>query len=222
MKRFIILFLLCIGTIGVYSQNSLEGVILDKQGKPVAKLSMRLKGELKDIRTNSKGSFKIKRIYEGDTLMIFPFENMVAYLPLHLVPAMTIHMGDNGLRMECDQMSLTCIYQKYIPEEYDPNILTRAQIRRFEASDLVEALRGRIAGLVIDEDDNGPIARIRGVSMSEKTEPLFVIDGVKYFSLCDANNTVNIDAVEQIEVVKDGAAYGMDGANGTILITTRR
>ena len=222
MKKLIITCLLCIGSVEVFSQNTLEGIILDKQRKPIAKISIRLKGESKDMQTNSKGLFKIKRVYEGDTLMVFPSEELVAYLPLHQVPALTIHLGDGGLRMEYDQISITCMYQKYIPEEFNPNILTRIQIRRFEVADLTEALRGRIAGLIIEEDDNGSTARIRGVSTSEKGEPLFIIDGVKYNSLRDANNTVSIDTVEQIEVIKDGAAYGMDGANGAILITTRR
>lgn len=222
MRKIIMIYLACLCVTCTFAQTKLEGVVLDKQQKPVARLPMRIKGEMRDLRTNSRGVFKIKKVYDGDTLMVFPSDGLVAYIPLRQVPTMTIHLGDNALRMQHDKMSITTVYQNYIPEEFNPNILTRVQIKRFEASNLIEVLRGRIAGLVIDEDDNGPIARMRGVSMSEKTEPLFIVDGVQYYSLQDTNNAVNVETIEQIEVQKDGSAYGMNGANGAILITTRR
>ena len=222
MKKIIMICLFCFCAIGTFAQTKLEGVVLDKQRKPVAKLSMRIKGEMRNLRTNARGVFKIKKVYEGDTLMIFPSDGLVAYIPLRQVPTMTIHLDDNALRMQHDKISITTVYEKYEPEEFNPNIMTRSQIKRFEASNLIEVLRGRVAGLIIDEDDNGPVARMRGVSMSEKTEPLFIVDGVQYDSLQDTNNAVNVETIDQIEVLKDGSAYGMNGANGAILITTRR
>lgn len=156
--------------------------------------------------------------------MVFPAENLVAKIPLREFPKMTIYLGVNALRMEYDgeSASSTIMYEEYVPIEFDPNVLTKEQIRRFETSDIIETLRGRIAGLVIDEDETGPVARMRGVTSSNNLDPLFIVDGVKYNSLVDVNNSVSIDTVERIEVQKDGSSYGMDGANGAIIITTCR
>lgn len=224
MKKLSIILLLVLTAFSAGAYSKLEGVVVNEDGKAVSKIPMRLNGEIKNKKTNGKGAFSFKKVFEGDTLMVFPADGLVAKIPLRELPKMTIYMGVNALRMEYDGegTSATIMYEEYKPVEFDPNVLTREQIRRFETSDLIETLRGRIAGLVIDDDENGTVARMRGVTSSTNFEPLFVVDGVKYNSLMDVNNSVNIETVDRIEVLKDGSAYGMDGANGVILITTRR
>ncbi|WP_289158626.1 TonB-dependent receptor plug domain-containing protein [uncultured Muribaculum sp.] len=224
MKKLGLIVLLVGMALSVNAYTKLEGVVVNEDGKAISKIPMRLNGEIKNKKTNGKGAFSFKKVYEGDTLMVFPADGRVAKIPLRELPKMTIYMGVNALRMEYDGegTSATIMYEEYKPVAYDPNVLTRDQIRRFETSDIIETLRGRVAGLIIDEDDNGPVARMRGVTSSTNFEPLFIVDGVKYSSLSDVNNAVNIETVDRIEVLKDGSAYGMDGANGAVLITTRR
>ena len=224
MGKMILILSLFLVSLSAGAYTKLDGVVVTEEGKAVNKIPMRLNGEIKNKKTNAKGAFKFKKVFEGDTLMVFPADGLVAKIPLRELPKMTIYMGVNALRMEYDGegTTATIMYEEYKPVEFDPNVLTRDQIRRFETSDLIETLRGRIAGLIIDEDENGPVARMRGVTSSTNFEPLFVVDGVKYNSLMDVNNSVNIETVERIEVLKDGSAYGMDGANGAIIITTKR
>ncbi len=77
-------------------------------------------------------------------------------------------------------------------------------------------LQGRVAGL----DITGDQIRIRGVTSFYGTDPLFVIDGILGGNL----STVNANDIERIEVLKDASAtaiYGVQGANGVILVTTK-
>ncbi len=224
MRKLSLILVLLLAALSAGAYSKLDGIVVNEEGKAVAKIPMRLNGEIKNKKSNGKGAFSFKKVFEGDTLMVFPADGLVAKIPLRELPKMTIYMGVNALRMEYDGegTSATIMYEEYKPVEFDPNVLTRDQIRRFETSDLIETLRGRIAGLVIDDDENGTVARMRGVTSSTNFEPLFVVDGVKYNSLMDVNNSVNIETVDRIEVLKDGSSYGMDGANGVILITTRR
>ncbi len=77
-------------------------------------------------------------------------------------------------------------------------------------------LQGRVAGL----DITGDQIRIRGVTSFYGTDPLFVIDGIIGGNL----GTVNANDIERIEVLKDASAtaiYGVQGANGVILVTTK-
>ncbi len=85
-------------------------------------------------------------------------------------------------------------------------------------SDIYEYLKGRVAGLVI----NGTSIRIRGVtSIMGSNEPLILVDGME---TSDISN-LTPDMVERVDVLKDAsstAIYGARGANGVILITTRK
>lgn len=51
-------------------------------------------------------------------------------------------------------------------------------------------------------------------------EPLFVVDGTLYESSSEVDGVVSINDIDKVEIQKDGAAYGMKGANGVIVITT--
>lgn len=85
-------------------------------------------------------------------------------------------------------------------------------------SNIYEYLQGRVAGLEV----NGTTLRIRGDrSILGSNEPLILVDGV----VTDDIGYITPDEVERIDVLKDAsstAIYGSRGANGVILITTRK
>lgn len=85
-------------------------------------------------------------------------------------------------------------------------------------TDIYEYLRGRVAGVEV----NGTSIRIRGDrSILGSNEPLILVDGIA----TDDISHISPDEVERIDVLKDAsstAIYGSRGANGVILITTRR
>ena len=107
-----------------------------------------------------------------------------------------------------------------------------------------DALQGHIAGLDIVANSSDPGAptsmRIRGVNtINSNAEPLIVLNGVPYsldvdpnFDYANSNTeqyanmlSINPDDIEQIEVLKDAAAsavWGTKGANGVIMITTKK
>ena len=85
-------------------------------------------------------------------------------------------------------------------------------------TNMFDYLRGRVAGVHVGPDNT---IIIRGLnSMQASTEPLILLDGVEITDL----NLVNPRDVYSVDVLKDAssAIYGMKGANGVILITTKR
>ncbi|PRD50788.1 SusC/RagA family TonB-linked outer membrane protein [Sphingobacterium gobiense] len=101
--------------------------------------------------------------------------------------------------------------------------LAQAPVKSFD-----EALAGRVAGVTVTANDGQPGSNtnivIRGSgSITQNTAPLYVVDG---FPLEDANsNSINPGDIESIEILKDASAtaiYGARGANGVIMITTKK
>jgi TonB-linked SusC/RagA family outer membrane protein len=101
--------------------------------------------------------------------------------------------------------------------------MTKAPVASFD-----QALAGRVAGVQVTAADGQPGSSInitiRGAnSVTQSNAPLYVVDG---FPLENANNnTINPDDIESIDVLKDASAtaiYGARGANGVIIITTKR
>lgn len=106
-----------------------------------------------------------------------------------------------------------------------------------------QSLQGRIAGVQVNQNDGAPGAgvsiQIRGAnSFSTSTEPLYIVDGIPFttsgtpgtgkdgmLQTTNPLSAINPADIESIEILKDASAtaiYGSRGANGVVLITTKR
>jgi len=105
--------------------------------------------------------------------------------------------------------------------------VSAAQIAERQPVTLFDALEGQAAGVLVTTDGGDPASQgtiqIRGASTinASGNGPLYVIDGV----VCDNANFLNPTTIETIDILKDAssaAIYGARGANGVILITTKK
>lgn len=100
------------------------------------------------------------------------------------------------------------------------------EVKKIAAGNIMESVQGKIAGVDIVRTSGGAGARpsvaVRGNrSLNATNSPLYVVDGVYYNNFED----INTNDIESIEVLKDAsstAIYGFRGANGVILITTKK
>ena len=107
--------------------------------------------------------------------------------------------------------------------------LTSEDLAHQRVGRVEELLMDRVSGVMVSRRPDGSLAvRIRGTrSMMGNNEPLVVIDGIPVYAqnVSLALNGISPQSVERIDVLKDAgstAAYGSRGANGVILITTKR
>jgi TonB-dependent starch-binding outer membrane protein SusC len=111
--------------------------------------------------------------------------------------------------------------------------VSREQIERVPVSSPEVAIAGRVSGVqVISESGvpGAPVAvRVRGVGTVGNTQPLYVIDGIPVGRGKDPTSsplaTINPSDIESISILKDASAaavYGVQAANGVVLIQTRR
>ena len=107
-------------------------------------------------------------------------------------------------------------------------VVDAGEIGKIQASNAVNALNGKVAGIQMNTASGQPGAttptiRVRGISsINAGNDPLIILDGAPYDG--DLNNISNQD-IESMSVLKDAASnalYGARGANGVIIITTKK
>jgi TonB-dependent SusC/RagA subfamily outer membrane receptor len=117
--------------------------------------------------------------------------------------------------------------RRSVEEPRDPNVVDAEDVGGRSIARVEDMLRGQVAGVDVYETPNGLVIRIRGVNtFAGKADPLFVIDGLPLEPGIDGALTgINPQDIASIRVLKNAsetAAYGVRGANGVILITTKR
>lgn len=102
-------------------------------------------------------------------------------------------------------------------------------LTRIPTASVQQALQGKVAGLQVvtssGRPGDGAVVRIRGVGTLFDANPLYVVDGVILPENVDINSLISSNDIDNISVLKDASAtaiYGARGANGVILITTKK
>ena len=108
------------------------------------------------------------------------------------------------------------------------SVVSSDQIGKIQSSNVANALTGKVSGVQLNTSSGQPGAttptiRVRGISsINAGKDPLIILDGIPYDG--DLNNISNQD-IESMTVLKDAASsalYGARGANGVIIITTKK
>lgn len=109
------------------------------------------------------------------------------------------------------------------------------ELKQTAVSNLAQGLQARVAGVQVTQNSSAPggniSVRVRGTnSLNGTSEPLYIVDGVQIANsggVMDISplSTINPNDIESIDILKDASAtaiYGARGANGVVLITTKR
>ena len=138
-----------------------------------------------------------------------------------LLPLAWLAVGcGTSARVPADDQDVNLGYTTVKQKELTYSV-SNVGVKENEASayrDIYEYLQGRVAGVQVTPDKR---IIIRGVnSINAGGDPLILVDGVETADISD----LNIHDIKSIDVLKDGSAamYGLRGANGVLLITTKR
>ena len=220
-KQFRIFSLLFV--LGSFAYAQTTGHVKDSDGFPEADVEVKIKGTDKAAFTDENGDFNIDAKI-GDILIIKGKEITVT----------SENLGDlsTQLNPKSENIDLgTAVVTGYSTQRKEE---VTAAVSVVNAKDLMDAkspnitnlLQGKVAGLRITSSSGQPGStaslRLRGkTSISAGTDALWVVDGVIYHG----TPNINPNDVETISVLKDAAAtaqYGSRGANGVVVVTTKR
>ena len=209
----------------------IKGRVVDETGNPLPGATVVIHGTTMGVATDADGRYTINA--KPDDVLVFSF---VGYkeevLPLKGKTTMNVQLNPTAENLEEVQVVAFGTQKK---ESVTGAISTiRPMDLKSSSSDLTTALTGKIAGIIgwqtgglpgaLTEEEMNTKFYIRGISSSNGvSEPLVLIDGVESSRL-DLARMVPED-IESFSVLKDASAtamYGARGANGVILVTTKK
>lgn len=205
--------------------RKITGIVQDQNGETIIGASVMEAGTPNGTITNSEGAFTLS-INKNSSLQI----SYIGFI------TQTIKVGNKNnlqIRLKEDNQVLDEVvvvaFGKMKKEAFtgSAGIMKSEDLLKAQVSNPAEALAGRVAGVQLSNSSSqfgsSPTITIRGFgSISSDTEPLIVVDGMPF----DGDlNLINPNDIESMTVLKDAASnalYGARGANGVIMITTKR
>lgn len=226
-KKIIPLFVcLLLFPANIFAQKmTINGQVKDTQGAPVTGANVALKGTTTGTITDLEGRFSISGIESGATLEI----SFIGYLPQSVkvsgnTPLVIVLAEDNQALEEV----------VVIGYGVQKKSVVTASIARVSADDLSStapvrvdnALKGLASGVQVTTTNGQPGAaakiRIRGTGTINKSDPLYIVDGMAIDGGIDYLNPNDIASIEVLKDAASGAVYGARAANGVVLVTTKK
>ncbi|HWK05179.1 MAG TPA: TonB-dependent receptor [Puia sp.] len=205
--------------------HTVTGTVTNEKGDALAGVSVTVKGSANGTTTDAEGRFKLSVPDEGVTLEFSSVGYQPRTLSIGSQSIVTIQLKEvaaglndvvvigYGTAKKSDLTgAVASIKGESLTDRPVPNV--------------TQALEGKIAGVDVMVNSNAPgqpaKVRVRGIgSINSSLDPLYVVDGVTGVDI----NTLNPHEIASLEVLKDAsstAIYGARGANGVIMVTTKR
>lgn len=226
LSIFYCLFFLSLGQL-VYSQTTISGIITDSNDQPLPGATIVVENSSRGTTTDFDGVFSLEAS-KGDVLLI-------SYIGF---TSSKITVGDSSyytIKLEEDASLLEEVVIVGYGQQKKVNLTGSVETVTFKeevnqpVTNSGQLLYGRFSGVQLTQTSGSPGADassivIRGIGTFGGTTPLIVIDNIQYDDMAAFNNLAPSD-IESVTVLKDASAsaiYGARGANGVILVTTRK
>jgi TonB-dependent SusC/RagA subfamily outer membrane receptor len=230
-------------SLNVPQQNQVNGSITDGTG-PLAGVTITIKGKQTTAFSDFDGKFTITA--SPNDLLVFSYMGFKTLtIPVDDRTVLTIQMQEDATSLQ--EVKVNAGYYSVKDSDRTGSIasITKKDIEKQPVTNVLATMQGRMAGVNIVQTTGVPGGgfdiQIRGQNSlrTNGNNPLYIIDGVPYSSdpigiginsavlptQPSPLNSINPDQIESIEVLKDAdatAIYGSRGANGVVLITTKK
>src|SRR5690606_24683178 len=221
------LLLLSVLTITIFEaagqSHLVHGVVKTASGETLPGVTVLEKGSTNGTVTNIDGVYEIS--LSGSRILIFSSIGMKSQeIPVDNQTSVNVTLVEDLTQLE-EVMVVGYGTMKKSDLTGAVASVGSAELNTLPTGNIVEALQGKIAGVdigAVTSPGQTPSVRIRGNrSLNASNEPLYVVDGIPRSSISD----LPVSDIESIEVLKDAAStaiYGSRGANGVILVSTKR
>jgi len=207
-------------------QKTVSGKVTDSSGASIPGVSVVVKGTTMGTITNFDGNYSLTNIPKN-TILQFSFVGMNSQeIAVSNRNNINVILKENIVGIG-EVVAVGYGTQKKSDLTGSVSSVKSADLENSPATNMSQKIQGKAAGVDITQSGgqpgSTPTIRIRGHrSFSATNDPLYVVDGIP---LEEGINDINPDDIESIEILKDAAScaiYGSRGANGVIIVTTKR
>ena len=249
MKKYLVLFLMlfCVNSV-LFAQKRVTGIVTDEETSDVLPgVNVVLKGTIQGTVTDVRGSYSFE-VSSGEAILVFSFIGYQSQ-EIRVGSRSVINVSLSTDVKDLDEVVVVGYgTMKKMDLTGSVSSISGDILKETVVTNVDQMLQGRLAGVHVTQNSGAPggatTIRIRGASsINSSNEPLYVIDGIPFsgdgttiggFDWMGGSNgqnkvnplsTIAPSDIESINVLKDASAaaiYGAAGANGVVLITTRR
>ncbi|MEQ6124322.1 TonB-dependent receptor [Pseudotenacibaculum sp. MALMAid0570] len=223
MRKLLLVFALTFSSMFLYAQTfNVKGVVTDVvTGETLLGVNVIVKNSSRGDVTDFDGNYKISAVPKG-SILVFSY---LGYKTKEVVvDKETINVALEESSEKLDEIVVVGYGTQRKKEVTGAvSVVGSETIEELKPTRVEQALQGQVAGVNITSPSGSPGAapniRIRGISTNGNNNPLILVDG----NIIEDLSVINPSDIESINVLKDATAgiYGVRGANGVIIITTK-
>nr|WP_068890548.1 SusC/RagA family TonB-linked outer membrane protein [Pedobacter panaciterrae] len=240
--KCVALLLLSLITVAAYAQRTVTGKVTDQDGGPLPGVSIMEKGTNNGTSTDATGKFSIS-VKEGSILIFRSIGLITREVTVGASSSMNVSLTEDANTLSDVVVTALGVKKEAKALGYAVSTVSGKEITQAGATNFASALYGKAPGVRIASATGGATSgvniNIRGVnSITNKTQPLIVLDGVPIRD-GDFNNNdywgdqrmrgnglldINPEDIESVSILKGASAaalYGSEAVNGVVLITTK-
>lgn len=202
-----------------------SGTVIDQEGEPIIGATVKVDNSKEGTATDIDGKFQVKVKSLPADLTISSIGYEARKVKVTSTTPITVELGENSEMLD----EVVVIGYGTVRKADLAGSVSVVDAKSFAAQPITtvgEALQGRVSGVnVISAGVPGgsPKIRVRGAnSINKSNEPLYVVDGLVRESGLEGINPEDIASMQILKDASSTAIYGSRGANGVVLITTRR
>ncbi len=223
MKKFTCLLIVFLsGFLAAHAQSfSVSGNVTDDSGMPLLGVNVIVKNQSRGTTTDFDGNYSVNNVSSGDVLQF-------SYLGYNTQEITITDQETINVQLSADDEALDEVVVIGYGTQQRKDItgavstVSNETIDELKPIKVEQALQGTAAGVNVTPSSGAPGAginiNIRGIASNSVNGPLVLIDGYQ-----GDLNTLNPNDIESISILKDAQAaiYGVAGANGVVLVTTK-
>ena len=224
-RCLLLICMICLWTFPAWAQTTVTGTVNDGTGNALPGVTVQLKGTTVATTTSGNGTFQINAPSTGTITF-----SMIGY------GTQEVNINNRTslfviLESESELVEEVVVVGYNVVKKSDltgaVSSIGEKELKAMPVKDALQAMQGKVAGVDITSNQRpgttGGI-QIRGVrSITANQSPLYVVDGVTLWT--GGIENINPSDIESIDVLKDASAtaiYGSRGANGVVIVTTKR
>ena len=223
MNKLILLFVssLLAGAIQAQSRTDISGIIVDAKDKPMKNIRLSILNSKTITKTNKDGLFTLNRVQPDDSVLILTNKRKTTRF---------LAANNRNIKLKIDKETIALIQEsgdtihlklEITQIKEGSGIVTAEMINRRAYRSLQEVITEFVPSVRFENGSTGTEAIIRGkTSINMSSAAVVIVNGTE-MTFDMANSSLDVPSIGTIEVNKSGSGYGLRGANGVIIITTK-